>query len=61
VRVDDHREPLTELRRLVAAWRKHRASRRWWAPTKANPSGATDLDAIAAAWQAEGLDIRLRR
>lgn len=61
IRVDDHAEPLAELRRLLGLWRKHWAARKGWTPTKANPSGCTDLDVIEAAWIAQGLDIRLRR
>jgi uncharacterized Ntn-hydrolase superfamily protein len=56
IRVDDHREPLAELHRLLAIWRRHTLFRKMWAPTKANPSGATDLDAIERAWWEEGLD-----
>jgi uncharacterized Ntn-hydrolase superfamily protein len=61
IRVDDHREPLPELRRLLGIWRGQWAHRKAWAPTKANPSGSTDLDAIEAVWKAQGLDIRFRR
>ena len=61
IRVDDHTEPLPELRRLLALWRRHWPSRKGWAPSKANPSGLTDLDAIEASWKAQGLDLRLRR
>ena len=61
IRVDDHADPLPELRRLLALWRQHWPSRKAWAPSKANPSGLTDLDTIEAAWKAQGLDIRLRR
>lgn len=61
LRVDDHSAPLTELRRLVDLWREQQAVRRGWAPTKANPSGETDLDSIEARWIAQGLDIRFRR
>jgi hypothetical protein len=31
------------------------------APSKANPSGLTDLDQIEAGWIARGLDLRFRR
>ena len=31
------------------------------APSKANPSGFTDLDAIEAGWIARGMDLRFRR
>jgi uncharacterized Ntn-hydrolase superfamily protein len=61
LRVDDHALPLTELRRLVELWREQQAARRGWAPSKANPSGETDLDKIEGRWIAQGLDIRFRR
>jgi uncharacterized Ntn-hydrolase superfamily protein len=61
LRVDDHAEPLTELRRLLGIWRAGRASRGGSAPSKANPSGMIDLDAIEADWIARGLDLRFRR
>jgi uncharacterized Ntn-hydrolase superfamily protein len=61
IRVDDHREPLPELRRLLGLWRKHWPQRSAWAPSKSNPSGCTDLDAIEAAWKSQGLDLHFRR
>ncbi len=61
IRVDDDTDPLPELRRLLALWRQHWSSRKAWAPSKANPSGCTDLDVIEAAWKAQGLDLRFRR
>ncbi len=61
VRVDDHPEPLGELDRLLAIWRQHWPGRAAWAPSKANPSGCTDLDTIEATWKAQGLDLRFRR
>jgi uncharacterized Ntn-hydrolase superfamily protein len=61
IRVDDHADPLPELARLLALWRRQWPARKAWAPSKANPSGMTDLDVIDAAWKAQGLDIRLRR
>jgi len=61
LRVDDHPEPLMELRRLLGIWRIEGVSRLGTAPSKANPSGMTDLDAIEAGWIARGLDLRLRR
>ena len=61
IRVDDHREPLVELRRLLAIWRRHTLFRRMWTPNKANPSGATDFDAVEGAWREEGLDARFAR
>jgi uncharacterized Ntn-hydrolase superfamily protein len=61
IRVDDHTEPLVELRRLLTIWRVEGVPRLGTAPSKANPSGVTDLDAIEAGWIARGLDLRLRR
>jgi uncharacterized Ntn-hydrolase superfamily protein len=61
LRVDDHPDPLAELRRLLEIWRSEGASRLATAPTRANPSGITDLDAIEANWKARGLDLKLRR
>jgi hypothetical protein len=50
-----------ELRRLLELWRRQWPTRKAWSPSKANPSGQTDLDVIEAAWQAQGLDLRFRR
>jgi len=61
IRVDDHPEPLVELRRLLTIWRTEGAARLTAAPSKSNPSGLTDLDAIDAGFQARGLELRLRR
>lgn len=61
LRVDDHTEPLVELHRLLKIWRVEGMARLGSAPSKANPSGVTDLDAIEAGWIARGLDLRLRR
>ena len=61
LRVDDHSAPLTELRRLLGVWREQSEPRRHWFPSKANPSGNTDLDAMEAAWAKAGLDLRFRR
>src|SRR5215510_6690149 len=61
IRVDDHSEPLGELGRLLAIWRQQWPVRAAWAPSKANPSGCTDLDTIEAAWKAQGLELRFRR
>jgi uncharacterized Ntn-hydrolase superfamily protein len=60
LRVDDHTDPLGELRRLLGIWTAGSA-RPGTAPSKANPSGLTDLDAIEAGWIARGLDLRFRR
>ena len=61
LRVDDHLEPLTELRRLLTIWRRERAPGLLAAPRKDNPSGFTDLDAIEEGWKARGLALRFRR
>ena len=61
LRVDDHGEPLTELRRLLGIWRHERAPYLHLSPGKANPSGIYDLDAIEANWKERGLDVRFKR
>jgi uncharacterized Ntn-hydrolase superfamily protein len=61
LRVDDHAHPLPELRRLLGLWRKQWPARKAWSPSRANPSGETNLDVIESAWQAQGLDLRFRR
>ena len=60
-RVDDNPEPLVELRRLLALWKEQGVPRLGMAPSKLNPSGFLDMDAIEAGWRARGLDIRFRR
>jgi uncharacterized Ntn-hydrolase superfamily protein len=61
LRVDDHPEPLAELSRLLALWRVQAEPTQHTRPSRANPAGLTDLDAIEAGWRARGLDLRLRR
>lgn len=61
IRVDDHPQPLAELRRLFEVWRRQRAPFLKEQPGKARPSGNTDMDAIEARWVKAGLDIRFRR
>jgi len=61
LRVDDHPEPLAELRRLLGVWRLEGVPRLGIAPSKSNPSGVTDMDAIEAGWIARGMDLRFRR
>lgn len=61
LRVDDHPEPLAELRRLLRLWKTEGVPRLGMAPSKLKPSGVTDLDAIEAGWIARGLDLRFRR
>ncbi|SHI80497.1 Uncharacterized conserved protein, Ntn-hydrolase superfamily [Roseomonas rosea] len=61
IRVDDHPEPLKELARLLAIWRRDRAPYLDRQPRKANPSGEIDMEATEAAWKAAGLDLRFGR
>ncbi|MBV1694292.1 MAG: DUF1028 domain-containing protein [Hyphomicrobiales bacterium] len=61
LRVDDHTAPLEELRRLLGVWRRSVEPRRAWFPSRANPAGNTDLDAMEAAWAKAGLSLRFRR
>lgn len=61
LRVDDHADPLVELRRLLGIWKVEGAPRVGMSPSKGNPSGFTDLDAIEAGWRARGTDLRFRR
>jgi uncharacterized Ntn-hydrolase superfamily protein len=61
LRVDDHTDPLGELRRLLGIWKVDGVPRLDMAPSRQNPSGLTDLDAIEAGWIARGLDLRFRR
>ena len=61
LRVDDHLEPLVELRRLLGVWRRERAPGLLAAPRRDNPSGFTNLDAIEEGWKARGLALRFRR
>lgn len=61
LRVDDHPVPLEELRRLLGIWRVERAPGLSAQPSRANPSGFTDLDAIEASWVLRGVDLRFRR
>jgi uncharacterized Ntn-hydrolase superfamily protein len=61
IRVDDHAAPLPELRRLLGIWRSERAPFLGNSPSKANPAGLHDIDAIEAGWIARGWEIRFRR
>jgi uncharacterized Ntn-hydrolase superfamily protein len=58
LRVDDHADPLAELRRLAGIWRRERAPSLATAPRRADPSGTIDRAATEAAWRARGLDLR---
>jgi len=61
LRVDDHAEPLAELRRLLGIWRRDRAPFLDRAPSRADPAGFTDIDAIERGWIERGLELRFRR
>ena len=61
LRVDDHVDPLVELRRLLALWRTEGQPRLKTAPSRGNPSGLTDLEAMEAAWRARGLTLSFNR
>ena len=61
LRVDDHPDPLAELRRLHGIWQRDRAPWLHDQPSKARPAGNTDMDAIEARGARQGLDIRFRR
>jgi uncharacterized Ntn-hydrolase superfamily protein len=61
LRVDDHAAPLPELCRLLGLYRREFEPQRALYPTKANPAGLADLEAIEALWRARGLDLRFRR
>lgn len=61
LRVDDHAEPLAELSRLLSLWRTQAEPSQPTRPSRGNPAGLTDMDAIEAGWRARGLDIRFRR
>ncbi|MCX8134279.1 MAG: DUF1028 domain-containing protein [Roseococcus sp.] len=61
LRVDDHREPLAELARLLRLWRSQREPWLKDAPRRANPSGNLDMEAMEEAWRRQGLSLRFAR
>ena len=61
LRVDDHAEPIVELRRLFTLWAETGAGRIANAPRRADPAGLIDIDVIEAGWRAKGLELRFRR
>lgn len=61
LRVDDHDQPLEELRRLYEVWLRERAPYLMDQPSKARPAGTHDLDAIEARWRRQGSALRFRR
>jgi uncharacterized Ntn-hydrolase superfamily protein len=54
LRVDDHPEPLVELRRLLGVFYRDSAPYRSIFPTRAKPSGIYDPREIEAVWAAAG-------
>jgi uncharacterized Ntn-hydrolase superfamily protein len=61
IHVDDHAEPLPELRRLLSIWRRDRAPYLHLSPSRANPAGLIDLDTLDASFAARGINVRFRR
>ncbi len=61
LRVDDHDQPLDELRRLYEVWLRERAPYLKDQPSKVRPSGTHDLDVIEARWRRQGTNLRFRR
>jgi uncharacterized Ntn-hydrolase superfamily protein len=61
LRVDDHAEPFLELERILGLWTRDVQPGLATRPSKANPAGLINLDAIEAGWAARGLDLKLRR
>jgi uncharacterized Ntn-hydrolase superfamily protein len=61
LRVDDHADPLAELRRLLGLWRTQREPGLATAPRRADPAGLCDIDAIEALWRDRGVTLRFRR
>jgi uncharacterized Ntn-hydrolase superfamily protein len=61
LRVDDHPDPLVELRRLVVIWERETEPGLRDRPSRANPSGNHDMEAIERAWIERGLDLRFGR
>lgn len=61
LRVDDHADPLIELRRLLNTYRRDLEPVQHIFPRKANFAGVYDLDEIEKMWAARGLDLKFRR
>jgi uncharacterized Ntn-hydrolase superfamily protein len=61
LRVDDHPEPLTELRRLYSIYERDIAPFRHVFPTRANPAGIHDLAEIEAIWAKGGRALSFKR
>jgi len=60
LRVDDHPEPLAELRRLLAVFRRDAEPVRPLTPTRARPHGVFDLHEIERFYAAVGRPFRFR-
>jgi uncharacterized Ntn-hydrolase superfamily protein len=61
LRADDHAQPLDELGRLLAIWRRDREPGLQTQPRRSDPAGLVDLDAIDARFAAAGSTLRVRR
>jgi uncharacterized Ntn-hydrolase superfamily protein len=61
LRVDDHAQPLVEMRRLYGVWLRERAPWLNDQPSKARPGGNIDMEAIEERWARAGRDLRFRR
>ncbi len=61
LRVDDHPEPLAELRRLYGVYRRDIAPFRRVFPTRAHPAGIYDLREIERIWAEGGRRIEFNR
>src|SRR5947207_1639493 len=58
LRVDDHPEPLVELRRLLTVFYRDAAPYRSIFPTRARPSGIHDPREIEAVWARAGRAVK---
>jgi uncharacterized Ntn-hydrolase superfamily protein len=61
LRVDDHPEPLTELRRLLGVYVRDIAPFRSVFPTRARPSGLYDTREIETEWARLGREVKFER
>jgi uncharacterized Ntn-hydrolase superfamily protein len=61
LRVDDHPEPLAELRRLLAVYYRDSAPFRAIFPTRARPSGIYDPREIEALWAESGRAMKFEK
>lgn len=61
IRVDDSADPLIEMRRLLGVYRRDVEPARPIRPTKANPSGETNLELMEADMRARGSELRFKR